>query len=487
MKVLIYMPFADWVTHLATDLEIAKNHLDNGDEVHIIQCSGDLPFCEPNQNHFAVRCHLCKSRRDKGLNLIKLPETYRHDLDLNEFVQDVDIPEFTTLDELKNYTIEGIDIGMAVASSLISMIREPFPDVGQYKGFIRKNIPASIAVYYAIMHHLEQINPDVFYLFNGRYSTLRPALRAAQNLSIKTFVHERAGVLQRYSLNEDTYPHDLDYMKDQIEQFWDDTRPLGEKEAIARKWFEERRGGEDQSWFSFTKSQILGNLPDGFEPKKRNIAIFVSSQDEFESISGWENPIYRDQIEALVALLKADIDSQITFYLRIHPNLKGIYNTQTKALKELRAPNLRIIPAEATIDTYSLMDACEKVITFGSTMGIESVYWGKPSILVGHALYENGGGCFMPRTHEEFIELVNSPLEPKDPTGALKYAYMQAVRGIPFNYYEPENVRGGKFMGVYLKNPAFDRLKAKILSKDLLSKIIFNSAYLMRKLTWMLH
>ena len=54
MKVLIYMPFSAWIPHLATDLEIAVKHIKSGDEVHIIQCSGDLPSCEPNPNHFKL-------------------------------------------------------------------------------------------------------------------------------------------------------------------------------------------------------------------------------------------------------------------------------------------------------------------------------------------------------------------------------------------------------------------------------------------------
>ena len=78
------MPFSDWVSHLATDLEIAAKHIEEGDEVHIIQCSSDLPSCEANPNHFKLRCIICKSKRDKGLALLNLPEQNRHELNLNE-------------------------------------------------------------------------------------------------------------------------------------------------------------------------------------------------------------------------------------------------------------------------------------------------------------------------------------------------------------------------------------------------------------------
>lgn len=479
------MPFADWIPHLATDLEIAAKHIDNGDDVHIIQCSGDLASCEPNPNHFPIRCHLCKSKRNKGLDLIKLPDENRHELALNKFDQSLEIPDFSTIQDLKDFQINNVDIGMAVISTLISMVREPYPDIKYYKHFISKNLPMSLAVYNAIEYYLKEIKPDIFYLFNGRYASLRPALRAAQKLGVKTYVHERAGVLQRYSLTEDTYPHDIEYYKSQIEQHWNDERPITEKEKLAMQWFEERRGGKDQSWHSFTKSQITGNLPKSFDPTKRNIVIYISSQDEFESIVGWHNPLYSDQVDAINAIINSEIDQNIRFYIRIHPNLKGLKNTQTRKLSTLKAPKLVVIHADDKIDSYELMDACEKVISFGSTVGIESVFWGKPSILVGRSFYEDVGGCYIPDEHYKLIELINnSDLDLKPIVGALKYGYMQAVRGHGYKYYSPESIRSGKFMGKYLGNPITTYIKGKILSIDILSNFIFNSVYFIRKLTW---
>ena len=487
MKILIYMPFADWVPHLATDLEIAAIHIDAGDEVHVIQCSGELPYCEPNPSHLKLRCILCKSRRDRGLNIIHLPEENRHDLVLNDFKVDLDLPVFSTMEELKNFKIYGMDAGMAVASSLISMVREPKIDVTQYRSFVEKNLVMSVAIYNAARQHLENIKPDIFYLFNGRYVPLRPALRAAQDMEINTYVHERAGVLNKYSLTENTYPHDLEYQKKEIDMCWDNELDNAKKEKIAISWFEERRGGKDQSWHSFTKSQIKGNLPEGFDSHKRNIAIYISSQDEFEAIDGWKNPYYRTQTEAIDAIIHSEADSDIMYYLRIHPNLKGLNNTQIKELNELRSPNLVIVPADSKIDSYELMNACEKIITFGSTIGIESVFWGKPSILIGRTTYESIEGCHIPKDRDDIIRLINQELDRPERTGAIKFAYWQSVKGYEFRYYKPESVRYGTFMGKYLKNPYLQRIRGKILANDLFSKIIFKSAYLARKIKWKLH
>ena len=478
------MPFSDWVSHLATDLEIAAKHIEEGDEVHIIQCSSDLPSCEANPNHFKLRCIICKSKRDKGLALLNLPEQNRHELNLNEFIRDLDLPDFSSIQELKDFEIDNIDIGMTVASSLISMTREAEPDMNNFIKFIHENISVSIAIYDAIKHHLLQIEPDVFYLFNGRFAAFRPALRTAQYLGIKTFVHERAGVLERYTLIEDTYPHDIEYQKTQIEKYWNDERSYTEKEKLAKQWFNNRRGGKDQSWYSFTKLQEKGNLPDGFDSSRRNIAIYVSSQDEFEAIGGWQNPIYKNQSDAINRIINSNTDTNIRFYVRIHPNLKGLNNTQTQELYGLKGSNLSVIPADSKIDSYELMDACEKVIVFGSTMGIESVFWGKPSILVGRSFYEGVQGCYTPKDNNELIDLINRRLDPLPNLGALKYGYWQSIAGIPYVYYKPESIRGGTFMGVYLGYRMIDRLKDKLLALNYISQPVVNFVRSIRKWTW---
>lgn len=459
MKILIYMPFATWIPHLGTELEIAAKHMDAGDEVHIIQCSGDLLSCEPNPSHTKFRCTACRSQRDKGLSIINMPDQNRHELALNNFHRCLELPDFNSIEELNSYKINNVDIGMAVASTLISRTRDPAPRVSNFKKYINDNISMSNSIYNAMKCHLQQIKPDIFYLFNGRFASIRPALRAAQDLGTKTFVHERAGVLHKYILTEDTYPHDLEYQKKLIENFWDYGRPDNEKEEIAKQWFEDRRKGKEQGWYSYSKSQKNRQLPNGFDPSKRNVTIYISSEDEFAAIEGWENPIYKNQTEGINAIINADFDEKIWFYIRIHPNLRRLDVSQTRELSELKGRNFTIIPADSKIDSYELMIASEKVVTFGSTVSIESVYWGKPSILAGRSLFEDLGGCYIPKDHEELIDLINSHLNPLSKLGAFKYAYYQSLAGIPYIYYSPDSLFKGKFKGFDLSYSATNKMR----------------------------
>ena len=72
------------------------------------------------------------------------------------------------------------------------------------------------------------------------------------------------------------------------------------------------------------------------------------------------------------------------FVLRVHPNLKFLKNTQNENIKKLvNNSNLIIIYPEEKLSSYELIRLSETIITFGSTIGIESTYMGKKSILIG--------------------------------------------------------------------------------------------------------
>ena len=195
-----------------------------------------------------------------------------------------------------------------------------------------------------------------------------------------------------------------------------------------------------------------------------NIAIFNSSIYEFAYFKEWSEPIFGREIVALEAIATAF--PKIHFHVRIHPNLAGKENSQIRALKKFEKqgwPNLHFIWSEEKIDSYALVLACEKTIVFGSTVGVEACYLGKPSILIGRAFYEDVGCCYHPKSREELFEYIEKKLQPKDRTAALKYGNWEKTRGELFEHYKPKDLFSGEFMGQEIK-PKLNR-REKVLYK----------------------
>jgi hypothetical protein len=54
---------------------------------------------------------------------------------------------------------------------------------------------------------------------------------------------------------------------------------------------------------------------------------------------------------------------------------------------------------------------------------MEAVYWGKPSVLIGHSGYEDMDICYHVKKIEDVIPVVEGHLVPKNRLGAIKYGY----------------------------------------------------------------
>ena len=94
-----------------------------------------------------------------------------------------------------------------------------------------------------------------------------------------------------------------------------------------------------------------------------------------------------------------------------------------------------------------MLDASDVVLTFGSTIGIEATYRGKPSILAGHAFYEHFDSTYKVSSHADVMRLIQSDLSAKPEQGALMYGHYMRTRGIDFEYWKARDFKNGTFKG----------------------------------------
>ncbi len=466
MKILIVSPYALYNPHFDTELEIAENHLQKNDSVTIVGCNSHLQACDANANHNLHNCLVCISRRTEGIKLlskeIDVKPIYYLSQDniteVNNFIEQ--IPD--NLESLKIFKIDNFDIGYSVLSSLNYIYKIAEFDFSEYKSLIHNLCVSALMVYRSIQNYLFLEHYDRVYTFNGRMSILRAVLRACQSKNVNCFLHERGSTLNHYSLCENTLPHDIKYRHSKIVNQWNfSTLDIQEKEKIGAEFFVERSKGIMDSWTSFTDYQKENLLPDNWDDQKNNIVIYTSSEHEYASIGDiWKINIYESQFDGLQKIIESvKHKSNLHLYLRVHPLMKN-FEYADRELREkfniLSSPNLTVIPAESEISTYALLKKASKIITFGSTVGIEAVYWGKPSILLGSSLYQDMGVTYNPNSHEELLILLEEDLQPKDKIASLMYGYYSKTFGIPFKHYQASGIFTGTFKGVNIVAKPFD-------------------------------
>ena len=491
MKIASFNSHNLWASHYETELEIIEGHLIKGDEVIQFYCDAQLPNCDDNPFFVPSVCNQCIDFRKQGYKLLsgnikknKLPTLTDSE---KEIISNLP-KQFNSLSEIQALELDGFDIGYCVASSLISVIRDPSPDFKKYNKTINSYITGSAAIFLTFKRWLIHNKPDLVYVFNGRLAHNKPIIRACEQVGITFNVLERGADNTKYSISVNASPHDIKFSQTQMAKAWEEA-DQSIRIKIATSFYQNKVKGDDVNWYSFTKEQ-QDVLPENWDSKKNNIVVFTSSEDEFASLSKeWQNDIYINQTSAIIKIAKDLLDdNSIHIYIRIHPNLKHANNADKEELYSLESSNLTLIPAESLISSYKLMKNADKILTFGSTVGIEASFWGKASILAGKSLYKGLGSTYEPKNHNEVIELIKSDLPALDNLGALKYGYYYMTIGIKYQFYQAEDYINGTFKGVRLVKkrlvwaiikdwffgnkllkPLSDRVYYRILKKRLLN------------------
>jgi hypothetical protein len=453
MKIAFFNSHVLWPSHYETELEIIHAYLENGHDVIQLYCNNQLPGCDQNPFFVPSVCALCQRIRKEGKGIIgghfksqNLPEPTS-----NQKRIVAEIPsQFNSIKELQAVKVENFDLGFSVVSSLISFTRNPRPLPRDFQPAISAFMTSAAGLYFAFCNWLETNQPDIVFLFNGRLAHTRAIMRACQKKGIRFIIHERGANKDKYALFENNSPHDLKFVQSEILRTWNAAEPnLREEEG--KRFYELTSSGQEIGWFSFTKDQ-KNVLPESWENQHYNVVIFSSSEDEFASLSEeWHNHIYPSQIEGIKKITQDLLpEKEIHLYLRVHPNLKKVENDEKRALYALHSPNLTLIKAESEISSYKLLKEASLVLTFGSTMGIEAVYQGKPSVLAGRSLYSELGATYNANSHDDVVSFIKSRPKALSKTGALVYGFYNKTFGIDFQIYKADSLEKGSINGRYL-------------------------------------
>lgn len=452
-KHLIQLSFSSWVIDNFVMYDTAVKLQQAGDEVHLFYCTGEPSVCWTNPCQQKIICRWCNHHRRKmhgslpvGIKIHSFSDYY--DFALGEMVSALTF-QYNNLEEIKALKYKEVQIGYGALSTYISQTRNLDPLIDQtFKNFFDAYLRAECLLVEILARALTEIKPDYVSLYNGRFFETRPAYDYAKYLGYTVRCYENIrplGLANGLSTVyfENCLPHNIKFNKEFIENNWrESTLSDQEKETVGRSFFENRRGGKRAGDAVYTLKQAAGKLPENWDEHKRNIVIFNSSEDEFVAIGDEYSglSLFPSQIVGLKKILELFKEQpEFFFYLRIHPNLKGIKYKYHLDLYELEKEynNIKVIPPDSPISSYALLDAAEKIIVFGSTIGVEGAYWGKPVILLAETFYSYLDLCYLPDSLESLREAILSRLPAKDNLPAIKYGFfiMKDKRGEPITSF----------------------------------------------------
>lgn len=480
-KIIFFLPNS-FTSNFITILDEIQRKINEGNEVTILGCEGTINHCEMNLSGSKFICQSCTHCLKHSLNLLKGNYSYYK----LQFFKDNNpstivsskLKNIKSINELKTLQYKGYEIGYAIASTYISETRNHSPLFSnQFKQFISYLYIDSSRIYDCCNNAIEKLNPDKIVIFNGRLHVSRPLVSLAAKFKIPIDILEviggRGNTPYEKVYFENFLPHNIENNTNLINSNWEN----GDinKDSKGKEFFEYRKKGITAGDKVYIADQTKGLMPENFDCHKENIAIFISSDDEMAAIGKeWEwNFMGGSQLKAINIILSLmEPYEDYYFYIRVHPNLKKItykYHTDYYRL-EGKYKNVTVISADSPISSYTLLDSCNKIVTFGSSIGIEATYWRKPSILVGKSTYMNLDVTYNPTDEDTLIKLLkNEDLIAKPFYNTLKYGYfINGRKGDKFNYFNPNNL---------IKKPSWLNTNALLFNINPQKKITINSIY----------
>ena len=436
--------------------EILKRLLeDHENDVYYLDCNNSVNgHCALNRGKHWGYCKKCSNVLLDIVQLAGLPD--EKIIWMKKF-KAPKFPDFKTIREAIDFEYDGYNYGLGPVSCIMTLNRDYDFDINKEQKTIKKAFETEYTVFKNLEEAFNQYHFDEIHTFNGRMPFVYPCVSYAVKNNIPYVVYECGCSIYKFKTINNSVPHDYNNYRREMKAYWDN-RPADYKE-IATKWFDDRRKGKFQAIESFTKDQIKDLLPDGFDFNKENIAIFNSSIDEVYAFDSWKHPFADNENELIESILEHyKDDTNKHFYLRIHPNLtkaKRKSATQIRQINEMKKKfsNLTVIEPDQKIDTYALIEAVNKVLTFYSSVGCEATYYGTPSILAGKAAYDQFDCVYKAKSFEEVFELIdNKDLKPKPKEAAYPFGYYNAVYGEEYKYFKVKSPHEGEFMGKILKD-----------------------------------
>lgn len=288
---------------------------------------------------------------------------------------------------------------------------------------------------------LTQNRPTAIIIFNGRWLHEWATREAAAALRIPTLVVEAGRSEQHFSTYWES-AHDPQGYSRRLLVTWESKAGLAPERAseLAHEWFTSRRTSPT-SGNPFVQLQVSGVAPPRSDGRRR-VVFYTSSSDELVAAgSQWLSP-FGTQEEVLARLAeRAREDPTIELVVRIHPHtlLKNPRDLASWRIFEQVHPDVLVVPADSTVDSYALAESADLVLSMGSTMGVEAAYWGIPSATLSPSLYDSTGAVSVVDSLDDCLSLdVDEDERARRRERSLIWGLYCATLGTPFSLYRPE-------------------------------------------------
>ena len=379
-NIAVYFNAPIWSNRHPEFLEILWSNSLDGHNLFYISCQGELSSCPANPYH---RTYLCVGCRLQNHHLVKhlLPEKAKfvtYSRSLKKLNLDSQLP--TTWRSLLDYVYGTLPIGKLVASQLADNCNDIEVSPREIIEKAPILIESGIDLYEWTKKFIVEEKIDCFYTWNGRRPSDGPTVYAAIDTGVdfKVYISSKPGTYfaeKIISAQERSSPELKAKQTSLIDQ-----------RIAAEKYFEDLERNKLLRNFHLRNTHQFSKPING----KPLLSIFTSTMSEF---------VGRTQMEILFTQYKviesicndSDLKSKFNLLVRFHPlsSLTGKFENNLIRHTINTYPGIQFFAPKSRQSSYNIVNNSDLVLVFGSTIGIEACWRGKPTLLFGKSKYDS--------------------------------------------------------------------------------------------------
>ncbi len=254
--------------------------------------------------------------------------------------------------------------------------------------WLERSILSYAYVFDQSMAVINETNATSVFAYNGRFLHDSAVAAATEQRGLPVLSYDTGGLDTDFDLTIDA-THDWSALQDRMKQMMANW-PAEEAHSVGGSWFTDRRNHAEEANRQFTGGQMIGR---GIErsPDEVVATYFSSSGDEMVEMDLDWSEYFHSQEQAVRTLAQVCAElPDTTLIVRTHPHMRlkpaDDLACWVDAIDSIGG-NIHI-PPDSPTDSYALMRAADRVITYGSTSGIEAAYRERPVAVMGPSAYQ---------------------------------------------------------------------------------------------------
>ena len=419
-----------------------------GAKVDVLLCDGLLPACQLTEiqkvspldladTDSQPRCATCHPAGQSVFGPLGLTiHWFGKLLDRGQMEIAERIASEVPLDQISDYTMDGLAVGEhAMAGALRYFARGDLESEPHALKIAHRYLKSAILTVQAVTNLLESEDYDLAVFNHGIYVPQGLITEVCRQQHVKVVTWNPAYRKNSFILSHnDSYHHT---MISEPTDSWADMHWDGDSERNIMDYLNtRRRGTEDWIWFHDQPQEDLSNIEQETGLDFSRPVVGMLTNVIWDAQLHYESNAFSSMLEWVLRSIEYFAGRpEIQLAIRVHPaEVRGSVPSRQPLVEEIERAfpslpaNVRLIPPESQVSTYTLVENCDAVTIYNTKTGVEAACMGVPVVVAGEAWIRGKGFSRDAYSADEYFAILdelpfNSRLEGEELERARRYAY----------------------------------------------------------------